>query len=207
MIEAIIAGALSGMILGTLPGGVVFAVLQQSVEQGWRKGVGIATGVVTSDFMLILFVNLSTQGLAFVKKYDAYISVAGVALLLILGIGSLFSKARLPISSPSGKGGAFYLFSTGFLLNTLNPVNFFMWMTITTQIQARDFFNFTNMIWYFGTTLTMIFTCLSLISFFSNKLRKWMTPEHLRYLNIAIGLIFIGLAIKLSYDAYLKHFL
>ena len=68
MNEAIIAGAISGMILGTLPGGVVFAVLQQSIEQGWRKGVGIATGVVASDFMLILFVNLSTHGLAFVNK-------------------------------------------------------------------------------------------------------------------------------------------
>ncbi|QLH29175.1 MAG: LysE family transporter [Candidatus Parvibacillus calidus] len=206
MNEAIIAGAISGMILGTLPGGVVFAALQQSIEQGWRKGVGIATGVVASDFMLILFVNLSTHGLAFVNKYDAYISMAGVALLLILGIGNLFIKSSLPISSRSTKGGAFYLFSTGFLLNTLNPVNFFMWMTITTQIQTRDFFNFTNMIWYFGTTLTMIFTCLTMISFFSNRLRKWMTPEHLRYLNIVIGIIFIGLAIKLGYDAYMKHF-
>lgn len=205
--EAIVAGAVSGMILGSLPGGVVFSVLQHSIDLGWRKGMGIAAGVVLSDLCLILFVNLSTTGLARVEAYDGYISFAGVTLLLVLGISSLFSKGK-PVTYPKTRfGGFFYLLSTGFLLNTLNPINFFMWMGITTQIQSRDFFSFGNMLWYFASTLFMIFTVLTLISYFAQKLRRWLTPERMRYFNLGIGIIFIGLAIKLGYGAYIKHFL
>lgn len=207
MWDAIIAGAISGMILGSLPGGVVFAILQHSIDLGWRKGMGIAAGVVASDLMLILLVNLSTSAMNMVEEYNGYISLAGVVLLLIMGIANLFSSAK-SISYPDTKfGGFFYLLGTGFLLNTLNPINFFMWMGITTQIQAREFFSFSNMIWYFFATLFMIFFVLTCISYFSGKLRRWLTVERMRYLNIGIGVIFIGLAIKLGWDAYAKHFL
>jgi threonine/homoserine/homoserine lactone efflux protein len=91
-------------------------------------------------------------------------------------------------------------------LNTLNPINFFMWMGVTTQIKARDFFSYNNMLLYFLATLFMIFLMLSLISYFAGKLRRWLTIKRMRYLNIGIGLIFIGLAIKLGVDAYIKHF-
>ncbi|MBK8841740.1 MAG: hypothetical protein IPO33_02290 [Saprospiraceae bacterium] len=47
---------------------------------------------------------------------------------------------------------------------------------------------------------------LSTVSFFAGKLRKWLTVKRMRYLNIGIGIIFIGLAIKLGFDAYVKHF-
>ena len=206
MFDAIIAGAVSGMILGSLPGGVVFSVLQHSIDLGWRKGMGIALGVLLSDFCLILFVNLSTSGLGLVEKYDAVISLAGIGLLLILGFINIFSKKQTVVYPTTKMGGRFYLISSGFLLNTLNPVNFFMWMTITTQIQTSDYFSYENLLLYFAATLIMIFTTLSTISFFAQKLRRWLTPGHMRYFNMGIGIIFIGLAIKLGYTAYLKHF-
>jgi len=206
MWDAIVAGAISGMILGSLPGGVVFSIIQHSLDLGWKKGVGIASGVVLSDLCLILFVNLSTGGLAKVEKYNGYISLAGVTLLLFMGLASILSKNRT-ISYPKTKyGGYFYLYGTGFLLNSLNPINFFMWMGITTQIKARDFFSYSNMLLYFIATLIMIFLMLSTVSFFAGKLRKWLTVKRMRYLNIGIGIIFIGLAIKLGFDAYVKHF-
>lgn len=206
MWDAIIAGAISGMILGSLPGGVVFSIIQHSIDLGWKKGIGIASGVVFSDFCFILFVNLSTGGLAKVKEYDGYISLAGVTLLLFMGVSAMiFSKKT--ITYPKTKyGGYFYLLGTGFLLNTLNPINFFMWMGITTQIKARDFFSFSNMVLYFIATLVMILVVLIIISYSAGKLRRWLTVKRMRLFNIGIGLIFIGLAIKLGWDAYLKHF-
>ncbi|MBK8841739.1 MAG: hypothetical protein IPO33_02285 [Saprospiraceae bacterium] len=116
MWDAIVAGAISGMILGSLPGGVVFSIIQHSLDLGWKKGVGIASGVVISDLCLILFVNLSTGGLAKVEKYNGYISLAGVFLLLFMGLASILSKNRT-ISYPKTKyGGYFYLYGTGFFV-------------------------------------------------------------------------------------------
>lgn len=206
MFEAITAGALSGMILGSLPGGVVFSVLQHSIDLGWRKGMGIALGVLLSDFCLILFVNLSTSGLALIEEYDGYISMAGILLLVILGFVNLFSQKKSIIYPTTKMGGGFYLITIGFLLNTLNPVNFFMWMTITTQIQTSSFFSHQNLLVYFAATLLMIFSTLTVISYFAQKLRRWLNPERMHYFNMGIGIIFIILAIKLGYTAYLKHF-
>ena len=62
------------------------------------------------------------------------------------------------------------------------------------------------MLLYFLATLAMIFIMLTAISYFAGKLRQWLTVKRMRYLNIGIGLIFIGLAIKLGVDAYMKHF-
>lgn len=206
MWDAIIAGAISGMILGSLPGGVVFSIIQHSIDLGWKKGIGIAGGVVFSDLCFILFVNLSTGGLAQVKEYDGYISLAGVSLLLMMGLTSMFLNKKT-ITYPKTKyGGFIYLLSAGFLLNSLNPINFFMWMGITTQIKARDFFSYSNMILYFIATLLMIFIVLIIISYSAGKLRRWLTVKRMRHFNIGIGLIFIGLAVKLGWDAYLKHF-
>ncbi len=206
MWDAIIAGAISGMILGSLPGGVVFSIIQHSIDLGWKKGMGIASGVVVSDLCLILFVNLSTSGLAKVKEYDGYISLAGVTLLLFMGLTTIFLNKKSIKYPDTQYGGYIYLLGVGLILNTLNPINFFMWMGITTQIKARDFFSYSNMILYFIATLVMIFIVLTTISFSAGILRKWLTVNRMRHFNIVIGLIFVGLAIKLGWDAYVKHF-
>lgn len=202
MWEAIVAGAFTGMVFGILPGGVIFAILQHSIDLGWRKGIGIASGVILSDLLLITFVNFSINSVGWVNKYDIYISSAGILLFLILGVTNIVNPVK-PIVYPETRlGSRIYLISTGFMLNTLNPINFLMWIGVSSQIKVMGFFSDTNVVFYFAAALFMIFFIECLISYFASKVRRWMSSSRMRKLNISVGIIYFILALKLCLDAY-----
>ena len=115
----------TGLALSLMLGTVFFALIQISIDNGYKGGVLIALGVVTSDAILITLSIFGTRLFPHIDHFDFYVSMIGGLLLLTLGLISLFKKTSRLVYPKTRLGNIVYFFSKGFLLNILNPANFF----------------------------------------------------------------------------------
>jgi threonine/homoserine/homoserine lactone efflux protein len=53
MLDIILYGLITGMLMSIMLGTVFFALVQNSIDHGFRTGVFIAIGVISSDVLLI----------------------------------------------------------------------------------------------------------------------------------------------------------
>jgi threonine/homoserine/homoserine lactone efflux protein len=201
MLDAIFSGFGTGIVLSLMLGTVFFALIQNSVNFGYKSGIFIALGVIISDVFFISAAILGTSFLPDVPKMPFYSSLVGGFLLISLGIASIFKKKSKIVYPKTKFGNLMYYFSTGFLLNVLNPVNFFYWVAIVAYLQTEKFFLLPKQIIFFSSCLSAIFITEVAISYFASRLRNFFTPLVLRRINQVSGLIFVGFGIKLLYDA------
>lgn len=205
MLEAILYGLGMGTVLSLMLGTVFFALIQNSIDFGYQSGIFIASGVVVSDCMFITVAMLGTSLLPQIPHLSFYSSLVGGVLLIFLGLHSILSKKPKVVYPKTKLGNQIYYFSTGFLLNLLNPVNFLFWAAIITKLQIEKAFSFQNQLIFFVFCLFATFCSEVLISYFASRLSKVFTPLVLRRINQVSGIFFVCLGIKLLYDAYLSY--
>ena len=148
--ELIWQGVLYGIGLSFLVGPLLFALIQTSIEEGFRAGWVVGLGIWISD---ILFVSVAYFFISFVNKIVQWeglkltLGIAGGIVLISLGIGSLLSKPPV-IKNMKDKAvrqnSYLSLWLKGFLLNTINPFTFIFgpaspdWFSpIKTQLTLR----------------------------------------------------------------------
>jgi threonine/homoserine/homoserine lactone efflux protein len=204
MIEASIYGFGTGIVLSLMLGTVFFALIQNSVDFGYRSGMLIASGVIVSDILFISGALLGTSLLPNIPHLAFYASLLGGVLLIGLGMVSILKK-NPKLAYPETRFGNFiYYFTTGFLLNALNPVNFFFWVAIATKLTTENYTQGEKVI-FFAACLSAIFLTEAGISFFASKLRKLFTSSVLRAINVVSGIAFIAFGAKLLYEAYMAY--
>jgi len=204
MIEASVYGFGTGIVLSLMLGTVFFALIQNSVDFGYKSGVLIALGVVFSDVLFISGALLGTSFLPTIPNLSFYTSLVGGGLLIVLGLVSILKKDP-KIAYPKTKfGNIVYYFTTGFLLNVLNPVNFFFWVAIATKLTGENYTQSQQIVFFIGC-LAAIFLTEVAIAFFASKLRNVFTAKVLRGINVVSGVVFVGFGIKLLYDAFVKY--
>lgn len=205
MIDAVLSGFGAGIFLSLMLGTVFFALIQNSVDFGYKSGVFIALGVVVSDMFFISVAMFGVSYLPDAPQVSFYSSALGGVLLMALGLVSFFKKNPKLVYPKTQFGNLMYYFSTGFLLNVLNPVNFFYWLAIVAYLQSEKFFPVSEQIMFFVACLMAIFSTEVGIAYFASLLRKVFTPLVLRRINQVSGLIFLGFGMKLLYDAFTKY--
>ncbi|KOY87011.1 hypothetical protein AD998_13440 [bacterium 336/3] len=204
MLEASIYGFGTGIVLSLMLGTVFFALIQNSVDYGYKSGVLIALGVIFSDVLFISGALLGTSFLPTIPNLSFYTSLVGGGLLIALGLVSVFKKEP-KIAYPKTKfGNIIYYFTTGFLLNVLNPVNFFFWVAIAAKLTSENYTQTERVLFFVGCLLAIFSTEVG-ISFSASKLRKLFTAKVLRNINVVSGVVFVGFGIKLLYDAFTKY--
>lgn len=191
MIEAIAGGATSGFVLSLMLGTVFFALIQHSIDYGFVTGIYIATGVIISD---LIFISLALFGTSMVPAIEAHqntIRITGAILLLILGIAAWRPQPYKENQVVSARGSIVYYLSKGFLLNALNPVNFFAWVSIATYLKGALHYTLTHQVVYFASCLGAIFFTECGISFSASRLRKYLSPSVIVWVNRVAGSVFI----------------
>jgi len=205
MFDAIFSGLGTGIVLSLMLGTVFFALIQNSVDFGYKSGIFIALGVIISDVFFISVAILGTSFLPDMPRMPFYSSFLGGILLIMLGLVSIFKKNPKLVYPKTKFGNLMYYFSTGFLLNALNPINFFFWVAVVAYLQTEKFFPLLEQVVFFASCLSAIFATEVSISYFASRLRKLFTPLVLRRINQISGLIFVSFGIKLLYDAITKY--
>lgn len=191
----------TGLALSLMLGTVFFALIQISIDNGYKGGILIALGVVTSDAILITLSIFGTRLFPHIDHFDFYVSMIGGLLLLTLGLISLFKKTSRLVYPKTRMGNIVYFFSKGFLLNILNPANFFIWVTITAKLHADPDYHGLQTTLFFGGCLLAIFLTEAAISVFAFRLKQYFTPRILSYVNKVAGSAFVVFGLRLLYTA------
>jgi L-lysine exporter family protein LysE/ArgO len=199
LIEALINGLVTGFLLSWTFGTVFFVLIQTSLEYGWKSGMKIAAGVVFSD---LIFILLSLGLLSFIPGLDQNQKiVATIGGVILFGFGiSMFFKKQMPLKAPKTKFGNFiYYFTTGIVLNGINPVNFISWLVVSRTIYPVVNHSILENVIFYTAVLGTIFGCESLISFSAHKLKRFFTTSLLKKIDYLMGIIFICIGIYMIY--------
>ena len=204
MIESLIYGFLTGVGLCLTFGTVFFSLVQNSVDNGYQTGIKIALGVFVCDTIFVFFAIFGTAFLPNIPNFQQWMAGVGVVFLLAMGLGNII-KGQPVVSYPNTKFGNFlFYFSTGFLLNGLNPVNFFSWVTIASYIRSNLHYDFTQVLIFFGTSVVAILIVESAIAVFAHRLKKIFTTRVLTVFNKVTGIVFILIACQIFYTNFIK---
>lgn len=124
-------GLVAGFMMSILLGVIFFMLIQAGIQHGTRKGVIIASGVITGDVIfLTLAIGFTAVVSDFLQKHQQSISMAGGFLLLGMGVWMWVKKRSDKTENTEVKGlrsaRDFYL--RPFIINILNPANAAWWL-------------------------------------------------------------------------------
>ncbi len=201
MFEAVIIGFVTGLVLSFGFGSVFFALIQDSIQYGYKAGIKISLGVVFGDILMIIFAYVGTSFLPDIPNFGLYSRIVGSILLISLGFVQ-FRKTKNPSKMQEFRlARFFYFFGKGFLLNVINPVNFISWMLVSASLKGYKY-DLLDETLFFTTCILVIFLMESGFAIFSDKIKTKLHDNTILYIKYVSGTVFIGVGLKMVYDAY-----
>ena len=199
MIESLLKGLTFGLFLSISVGPVLFSIIKQRLNNGYRGGMSFVIGVSASDVSLVLVSNIFTELFNSLKVYKTEVGVMGCIFLVSLGLFFLFFK-KVKVNEDGKQVFKFRkrdyanIFLSGYLMNTLNPAVFIFWITTSTavinhNIQQKIIIFTTCLVWMLGADVLKVFL--------AGKIRNRLTPHNIHILNRINGLILIVFGIAL----------
>ncbi|MBB6005476.1 LysE family translocator [Arcicella rosea] len=191
MINAVVWGFLYGFLLCFTFGPAFFRLIQTSIDNGFKRGLLIAGGVTVADAILMFCAVFGTSFLPKFQYFNLGIALVGSSILFILGFNSLF-KQQTQLVYPKSKFGSFlYYFTSGILLNLLNPSNYIAVFATSTYLSNVEGFSINETIVFFIASLFATMLAESLIAFYAQKMKSVLTAKILKRINQVAGIIFI----------------
>lgn len=194
-------GLLSGLVFIVLLGPAFFALLQTSVQKGFKKAVLLAVGISLSD---ILYVYLALMGVASLleeKQTRMWLGIIGTIILILYGVYSWFKKPRIYKNEIETKNDLSYLkyVIKGFVLNGLNPFLIVFWVSIIGLVASNYDYSFNQQVYFFAGVLTTILSTDIIKAFLAYRLRAAVTPKKILILNRSVGIILILFGCQMIY--------
>lgn len=150
MIEAFVKGLAISLLLVFSVGPVIFTIIKQSINHGRRGGFSFIAGVWFSDIIWVVLSNSFSEAVKTLLNFKIPIGIAGSLFLIGMGIYYAFIKKITPrrlqepteiagdVITPAGKKRTNYfsIFSSGFLINTLNPAVISFWVIMAASLAS-----------------------------------------------------------------------
>lgn len=203
MWEAIIHGLMLGCVLALSVGPVIFTIIKQSLNNGHTGGFSFVAGVWASDIVLVVISNAFSTLVSELLEYKNIIGYIGSAFLVIMGIFYLFFKKVTLRTDGDGnivkfrKRDILKIFSSGFLINTLNPSVFIFWLGTATALSTK--FTFQQRIIVFSVCLALNIAADVFKVLLAGKLRNRLTLHNITVINKVSGVILVGFGMALLY--------
>lgn len=203
MIELIVLALLTGFVLSFGFGSVFFALIQTSIDHGYKAGKNIALGVAIGDVLLVALAIVGTGFLPNIPNFENYVRVVAATLLFGLGI-SQFRKTKVKVAATSTKSKTselVYFISKGLVLNVVNPVNFLAWVLVSSTLKTYSY-TLTEEILFFTICIGTVFLTETLIAYYADKVRAKLSDRIMIYIKYATGIIFLSLGTKFLLDYF-----
>lgn len=207
MWNALITGITMGLYLAISVGPLLFTVIRQSLDNGIKGGFSFTAGIWLSDILFVVVSNVFTVFTThFADVYIKQIGYCGGALLLGLGLYYTFFKGTtvvpLNLNGPQQlrKRDVLKLFATGFLINTLNPILFFEWLTAATVLEKAYAVNYRILIFSVCLGINILSDVLKVL--LAGKIKPKLTPVNLRIINRVTGAILLVCGAFLLYQTF-----
>lgn len=200
MWHAIINGLTLGLVLMISVGPVIFSIIKQSLNNGREGGFSFIAGVWLSDIVLITVSNVFSELVTYMMEYRKILGIVGSLFLLFMGIYYVFFKT-IKLQNAEGsiikfsRSDIVKIFSSGFLINTLNPNVFLFWLGTATAFASE--YNFNERIIIFAICLAINVTADIFKVLMAGKLRTRLTLHNISVINKVSGTILIGFGVAL----------
>jgi threonine/homoserine/homoserine lactone efflux protein len=195
---AIILGLSLGLIMAISVGPTLFAIIRYSLSHNYRAGIAFVLGVSLSDILYVTLANMATPWLQWFHQYEKPLYYLASALLLLIGSIGFFKKQipKRPATRIVKLNNREYLgiWSSGFLLNTLNPALILQWITATAVTAAKPaFYRFV----FFSCCLGLVLAVDVLKVLLADSISKRLTLRKIMYLQkfSALCLFLFGIGI------------
>ena len=203
MLDALLKGLALGLILALSVGPVIFTIIKQSLNNGREGGLSFVAGVWSSDILLVVLSNAFSELVSIALEYKKLIGYGGSGFLIAMGVYFVFFKKVNFRKDAEGKSLRFgrrdfaKIFTSGFLINTLNPSVLLFWLVNATAFSLTH--TFMQRLVIFSTCIIVNITADVAKVFMAGKLRSKLTVKNLSIINKISGTILIGFAIALLY--------
>ncbi|MBK9338015.1 MAG: LysE family transporter [Lewinellaceae bacterium] len=224
----IFQGMLLGLTLSFMVGPLLFAIVQASLDRGFRAGVALAAGIWTSDGLYILLIYRGMDALTALTalpNFRLWAGLAGSTILVLFGIGALLTR-KIPaadsqnttadrvldaLDGPEPPGvehnwtrwGYPGYWLRGFLLNTINPFTVFFWLGLAGAFVVSNEWSSGQAVSFFSGMLLALIATDVLKAYAAKRVRSFLDPKHIRRLQQAIGLALLISGVVLLVRAFL----
>jgi len=201
MIDAFVRGLAISLILIFSVGPVIFTIIKQSVNHGRRGGFSFVAGVWLSDIIWVVLSNSFSEAVKSLLNFKIPIGIAGSLFLIGMGIYFAFIKKVQPkeekveiagdVITPTGKRKTNYfaIFTSGFLINTLNPAVIAFWVAMAVSLSAD--YNFNQRIIIFVTCLGINILADSSKVLGAGSLGKKLSHKNILLINRISGFLYL----------------
>jgi threonine/homoserine/homoserine lactone efflux protein len=198
-------GLVAGFMMSILLGVVFFMLIQAGIQHGTKKGVIIASGVITGDIIFLSLAIGFTAAIAeFLQKYQQLISLLGGLLLLAMGLWMWLKKRRVGEENKEVKGlrSARDFFIKPFVINILNPANAAWWLGLYSFPPASAY----------GLQQKIIFGAFAVLAIFSTEvgiatgasmLKNYIKGKWLKKVDKAVAVVMFIMGLNLLLRAIL----
>ena len=207
--DALGSGILLGLTLSILTGPILFTIIQTSIEEGFRAGITVASGIWISDLLFIFCVYFGVSYITEITHWNGFhVGMGMVGGTILIGIGISLILAKPPAVENLEKFGIRYssyfkLWTTGFIINTVNPFTFVFWFISTTAF-VSEFKQPNSDLFFYSGILGMIVLTDALKVGLAKRIQKKMKPEFLGKMRKVAGgaLIVFGvvLMVRVVFD-------
>lgn len=199
--QYIAEGILFGLTLTILLGPIFIVLVQASIERGARAGLVAASGIWTSDILIVLL------ALNFIKKISPYVQskgfvfwvgIVGGLVLLVVGAVTFVRKSNLEFGNKKfSASNIFEYWTKGFLVNTVNPFTFIFWLSVITSFVASRLLNSVETALFTGSIIFTIIVTDTLKVLLAKMIRKRINEHLLGIINKIAGssLIIFGIVL------------
>ena len=199
MLLPLLYGFLIGVALCLTFGTVFFALIQNSVDNGFRSGMKIVFGVIIGDVLFVLAALLGTSFIPKVQGFEHLMAIVGVLFLTAMGLVNIFRGTPRLAYPKTRFGNAVYYVTTGFFLNALNPINFVSWVTIVAYIRSHLHYNMAQQYGFMGSSLLGVFVTELALAYYANRLKRVFTTRVVTIFNRVTGFVFLAVAAQVAY--------
>ncbi len=199
--EAILKGLALGFVLALSVGPIIFTIIKQSLNNGYKGGFSFVAGVWVSDILLVVLSNTLTVLVSKMLEHTRTIAFGGSAFLIAMGVYFVFFK-KVTLA-PDGEGSTVRfrkrdvakIFASGFIINTLNPGVILFWLGNATVLSLNH--SLKERIIIFSVCLLVNMSADVGKVMMAGRLGKKLTLHNLSIINRISGTILIGFGIAL----------
>ncbi len=197
--DVVLNGLVFGLLLCVLIGPVFFALIQNSIEKGFKAGFFMAIGIALSDAFYIVVTYMGISQLTSNEQFNMWLGGIGGAIMLGFGIFYMFKPVPTHgLKQAYQKSTSwFQQIFKGFILNGVNPFVLFFWIGIVSKVSIDFAYTTNQAITFFVALVSTVFVVDIIKSYFAMKLSQIVTPRFIKIMNRVVGIALILFSIRL----------
>lgn len=197
ILQYILTGATLGLVAGISPGPILALVIRESLQNGRKAGMKVATVPIFSDIPIVL---LSLFILTRISDYNnilGIISFLGAGFILLLAYESISVKPiQGEIEAPK-----FTTFWKGVFANLLSPHPYLFWLLVGSPMAIKAWsINHWAAVAFVVSFYICIVGAKLIIAWISDKSRNILGSQGYLWVIRILGVILLVLAIYLVLD-------